>query len=96
MVLEVPYFDGWLLRFADELDNALVRGLTFKQSIDLIQTQVRPRCKTCGGLIKHGGPGALFCKKNSECRKSARRLRYYKVDLGLAHDVALSIVLSRR
>lgn len=84
----------WLLRYADELDYQLAVGYKFNRAVVMVRDRIRPKCSTCGNFIKHGGPDVLFCGRPL-CKRSARRLRYFKATYGLPHHDALNIVLSR-
>lgn len=86
--------EGWYGDYGDEVEYQLTLGFSLTRSIAIVTKAARPSCLSCGGLIYHGTRGRThFCTKHASCRKAARRLKYYRQEVGLSSESALQAVI---
>ncbi len=70
-------------------------GLTLTQARLRVKEDKRPRCLCCGEPILYGNPKKdKFCNKNDDCRKAARRYKYYRREKKLLPEIALVYVIA--
>ena len=91
-IAQQSQLEGWLKKYADELEYYMVHGNTLYEAIDKIHIDNATHCIVCGGLITRGRKPRVFCRKTSECRKMSRRYVYLYTDRGMSKAEALARV----
>lgn len=85
---------GWEERNADKLERYIGIGLTYELARARVAYDNRPVCNCCGNKIARGNPDKdLFCKTTPECRKAARRYKWFKENRSMTRDEALAAVI---
>jgi len=80
----------WDQQNADALERYMGVGLTLTQARLCVKEDKKPRCLCCGEVIAYGNPDRdHFCKRTYECRRAARRYKYYRRDKKMTPDLAL-------
>lgn len=64
-----------MIRHADEIEEYMAAGATFKFAKREVYYVNRPICTSCGKPIKGAASGAIFCTTTIECRRWKRRYR---------------------
>jgi hypothetical protein len=85
---------NWQARNADKIERYIGIGLTYELARARVAYENRPTCNSCGRKIKRGTHGRhLFCHETPECRKAARRYKWYKENRGMNREQALNAVI---
>jgi hypothetical protein len=78
----------------DDIEVLIVNGLSITRAKALVAQVNRAFCLCCGDYMARALKGRHhFCTKKPECRRAARRLKYYREMLGMEKESALNRVL---
>jgi len=84
----------WQARNANRIERYMGIGLPYELAKARVEYDNRPTCNCCGKKIKGGTRGRhLFCKSTAECRKAARRYKWFREDKNMTRDEALTAVI---
>ena len=83
----------FLIANADHIEHYLAGGLSLREAIKRVATDVKPTCAICGKPMNRAKRNSVICRQTKKCRQVARRYAYLYSSKGFTKAEALVVVL---
>jgi hypothetical protein len=83
----------FLVANADHIEHYLAEGLSLREAIKRVATDVKPTCVICGKPMSRAKRNAVICRRTERCRYTARRYAYLYSRKGYTKAEALVEVM---